>query len=490
MVGISSAWAADVYNTSNNQLSIQNVEVSGTTYSNVVVTVGAVISVQGGAPNGVIDTYNPALNQLTIPSVQVGNVTYTNVTITVGQVLSVGGVSSEVLTLTSAMTYSNERKVGQVFNAEVADINGDQLEDVILVGWAVDWASTTRNSYVPLKILIQQQNGTLADKTAEFFQPGQNLIHGAQRILLEDFDGDGRLDIFLGGFQDQPSHQAPSVMFWNDGGKFSRADFKELVWAHGVCSADVFSSGRKDIILGGSEGYPYTIYRNKGNRSFSVDRTIRGLAVASAGSCTAFRDPITKNLSIVSTNMAGGYSHSGHVMVFDQDLKHLRTSYLPQSEEVDGWNLVHDMINMVQFDLNNDGLLDLIITDNGNFRLNQPVGRFVALINQGDFNFVDRTATYFPSQSKAYIFGYYTRFLTINSKPHLFVGNPAVQSVTSLWEFDGQQFNARMSDAFAAATDSRRAYIIPYRTKSGGVNLLMQTSEVLGEFIFYTKRLN
>lgn len=394
----------------------------------------------------------------------------------------------EVLTLTRVMNYSNERKVGQLFNAEVADINGDQLEDVILTGWAVDWGSTTRNSYVPLKILIQKQDGTLEDKTAELFLPGQNSIAGAQRILVEDFDGDGRLDIFLGGFQDQPSYQAPSVMFWNDGGKFSRSDFKEMVWAHGVCSADVFSSGRRDIILGGSDGQPYTIYRNRGNRVLTVDRTITGLSVASAGSCAAFRDPITKNLAIVSTNMVGGYTHSGHVMVFDQNLKHVRTTYLPQSEEVDGWNLVRDMINVVKYDLNNDGLLDLIITDNGDFRLNQPVGKFVALINQGDANFVDRTSAYFPNQSKAYIFGYYTRFLSINSKPHLFVGNPAVQSVTSLWEFDGQRFSARLTDAFAAATESKRAYIIPYQTKSGGINLLMQTSDVLGDFVFYTKR--
>ena len=300
-------------------------------------------------------------------------------------------VVSEVLTLTRVMDYSNERKVGQVFNAEVADINGDRLEDVILTGWAVDWRSTTRNSFVSVKILIQQQDGTLMDRSAELFQSGQNSIHGAQRILIEDFDGDGRLDIFLGGFQDQPSYPAPSVMFWNDGDKFSRTEFKEMVWAHGVCSADVFSSGRKDIILGGSDGHPYTIYRNRGGRVFSVDRTLTGLSVASAGSCAAFRDPITRNLAIVSTNMVGGHSHSGHVMIFDQHLKYLRTVELPQSEEVDGWNLVHDMINLVKYDLNNDGLLDLTVTDNGDFRLNRPVGKFVALINQGDFNFVDST---------------------------------------------------------------------------------------------------
>lgn len=392
--------------------------------------------------------------------------------------------------LVRTMTYSNERKVSQLFNAEVADINGDELEDVILTGWAIDRQSTTRNSLVDLKILIQQTDGALVDKSAELFTSGENSIYGAQRILVEDFDGDGRLDIFLGGFQDVPSHHAPSVLFWNDGTKFSRTDFKEIVWAHAVCSADVFSSGRKDIILGGSDGYPYTMYRNRGNRLFTVERTLTGMSVASAGSCAAFRDSITKNLAIISTNMVSGASHSGHVMIFDQNMKYLRTVFLPQSEEPDGWNLVHDMINIVKYDLNSDGLLDLIITDNGDFRLNKPVGRFVALINTGDFNFIDKTSTYFPTQTREYIFGYYSRFITLNSKPHLFVGNPAVQSITSLWEFNGQQFTPSISGAFSSATEFKRAYIVPYKTKSGALNLLMHSSNSLGEYVFYTKRIN
>lgn len=95
LAGLNSAWAADVYNPGNNQLTIPSVEVSGTTYNNVVVTVGSVLRVLGGAPNNALDVYNPTNKQLNIPSVQVGNVTYTNVVITVGQVLSVGGVDDE-----------------------------------------------------------------------------------------------------------------------------------------------------------------------------------------------------------------------------------------------------------------------------------------------------------------------------------------------------------------------------------------------------------
>ena len=42
------AVAADVYNPTSNQLSIPAVDVSGTTYTDVVITVGDVISVFGG----------------------------------------------------------------------------------------------------------------------------------------------------------------------------------------------------------------------------------------------------------------------------------------------------------------------------------------------------------------------------------------------------------------------------------------------------------
>lgn len=41
------------------------------------------------------DTYNPANNQLSIPSVQVGSTTYNNVVVTVGNILSIGSSSNQ-----------------------------------------------------------------------------------------------------------------------------------------------------------------------------------------------------------------------------------------------------------------------------------------------------------------------------------------------------------------------------------------------------------
>ena len=53
--------------------------------------------------------------------------------------------------------YENELKVTHSFNANVADLNGDGLEDVVIAGWAAMPSGWTgpRNSNVPLKILIQ-----------------------------------------------------------------------------------------------------------------------------------------------------------------------------------------------------------------------------------------------------------------------------------------------------------------------------------------------
>jgi len=408
----------------------------------------------------------------------------------IGNQNNINSSGIEVLALTKVMDYSNERKVGQVFNTKVVDINGDGLEDVVLAGWAIDASGQSRSSFVPLKILIQGQDGLLVDKTSLYIEDGKNYIYGAQRIIVEDFDGDGRPDIFLGGFQDQGSAiPAPSVIFWNDGNSFSRFDFTENVWAHAACTGDVFGLGRKDIVMGGNERRPYTIYKNKGGRVFELVADIANLSVTAAGACSVIRDETTGNVAIISTNMVGGLTHSGVVTVLNSQARHLATRYLPGSEEVNGWDLVHDLVNVIRFDLNGDGLMDIILTDNGDFRLYRPVGRFVALVNQGDFIFIDKTQDYFPTQTNDYVFGYYHRIIEIDGLKNLFIGNAAVASTTSLWRFDGGRFSPYLSERISGATSSARAYITVYKTKSGALYLLMQRSERFGEFEFHVKRI-
>jgi uncharacterized repeat protein (TIGR03803 family) len=79
-----SAMAMDSYNPANGQLTIAAVNIGGQLYFGMVVTIGNVLGVQGGAPDGLVDNYDPVSDQLTVPAVAVGGTIYYNVTATVG----------------------------------------------------------------------------------------------------------------------------------------------------------------------------------------------------------------------------------------------------------------------------------------------------------------------------------------------------------------------------------------------------------------------
>jgi hypothetical protein len=97
-----SAFAVDTY--INGQLIIPSVQVGANTYTNVVVTLGSVVSIGTGQPNGFIDNYNLANGQLNIPSVIVGSNAYTNVVITIGSIVSIGTFYNTIQNNSTAAT--------------------------------------------------------------------------------------------------------------------------------------------------------------------------------------------------------------------------------------------------------------------------------------------------------------------------------------------------------------------------------------------------
>ena len=97
-----STFAVDIYN--NDQLLIPSVQVGPNTYTNVVVTLGTIVSIGNGSPSGFIDTYNLTTGQLSIPSVIVGSTTYSNVVITIGSVVTTGAFYNTIQNNSSAAT--------------------------------------------------------------------------------------------------------------------------------------------------------------------------------------------------------------------------------------------------------------------------------------------------------------------------------------------------------------------------------------------------
>jgi hypothetical protein len=95
--------AADTYDPSKSTLTIPLVKVGDAYYSNVIITLGSVVSV-GSASSSYLpyDTYTASSNQLEIPQVTSGSTTYYNVVIKVGKVLSVGGTCASLAACTSS----------------------------------------------------------------------------------------------------------------------------------------------------------------------------------------------------------------------------------------------------------------------------------------------------------------------------------------------------------------------------------------------------
>ena len=86
----SQALAADTYQASTNVLTIPQVKVADTMYSDVQVTVGSVVSIGSDVAADSYDTFDTSNGQLSIPSVLVGDTKFYNVVITVGSVVSIG----------------------------------------------------------------------------------------------------------------------------------------------------------------------------------------------------------------------------------------------------------------------------------------------------------------------------------------------------------------------------------------------------------------
>ena len=109
------AQAADTYN--GTELSIPALMIGAGLYTNVVVTPGTILSVQGGAPADTVDRYDPLTDQLTIPSVVYGATTYHNVTIKVNSLVTVGAVSGvDTVNGSELLIPSVQIPGGQVYN--------------------------------------------------------------------------------------------------------------------------------------------------------------------------------------------------------------------------------------------------------------------------------------------------------------------------------------------------------------------------------------
>lgn len=275
-----------------------------------------------------------------------------------------------------------------VYNVAKGDVNGDGLDDLVVSGWRIDEPT----AYV--FVLVQNANGTLTDRTQALL--GSNVISGSQRAFIEDFDGDGRNDIFLPGFRDGNTiTPADSVMFWNNGSSFSRDTFTDQAMAHGACIGDMNRDGKVDMFVGGAG-----LYVNNGNRSFTINSTVLSNNYFSA--CAIINEPSSSVVYFGNSNVVPG--HKDAIAVFDTNLT--LQYYTPIATDA-----ARDTLGVFVADATLDGFQDFVITSNGITTFARQVVTYTGPATYALGTVIDNLATDF-----------YSYTLTINNSPALFFG--------------------------------------------------------------------
>jgi len=140
----------------------------------------------------------------------------------------------------------------EVFDTHVTDIDGDGAsDDVIFVGRRTatgDPANEWEDSRISV---LSFENGSLIDKTAQWFSGTDNIIKGSEpSVQFTDFFKTGRNDMFVAHSTDNTVITGPAHVFKNTGNSFEKIEIPTVgIWSHGSDVGDLNNDTYDDIIM-------------------------------------------------------------------------------------------------------------------------------------------------------------------------------------------------------------------------------------------------
>ena len=377
-------------------------------------------------------------------------------------------ISGSKLALTKVMDVT---QTITVVTMAVDDLNGDGLEDVVVGGWG-----DTNDAYIT--IFIQNQDGTLTNKTSTLIS--NNVYNGSQKILIADFDNDGKKDIFFPGFNDfarcvnaNPCG-SQSVMLWNNSSSFIRQDFTDKNISHGSCMHDFDGDGYIDILVGGgTNGSVGGLYLNNKNRTFTLNSSL--LSNNYFSTCGVIKSD-NGDIAVLlgNNNQVPGYS--SNITVFDKNLN------WKFDVGVGGVNTATDLINNTVTDVNSDGQLDFVLIYN-NIINGQPGAKEVWL-NRGNSSW-----TYSSTIDNLYHNMYYTVTEIVgNLKLYYFAGGGNDGRIYSLnngsfVSYNQDKFTTMTADVGSSTSVQTGAI---YQNRSTGKIFMLQLIHLLTSGGSYT----
>ena len=195
-------------------------------------------------------TLTPASTQVTVLGNSVADLSTRNIR----------GILSNAGTWTplnaSNPTTHNSINVANVFYSQIALANG--RNGLVLTGWAYDGWDNTIHYPVNTAIFEQNADGTLTLASGKYLT--DSTTNGAGSVVVADFNGDGKQDIFLAAHNESPMVAKPSTAYLsNSNGTFDKITLNDRLMAHATSLAVL--NGVPTIFTMGWDGDPNPYYQ-------------------------------------------------------------------------------------------------------------------------------------------------------------------------------------------------------------------------------------
>jgi hypothetical protein len=279
----------------------------------------------------------------------------------------------------------------------VADFNGDGHQDVLITRNSMD----AQHTY-PVTILLGDGKGHFTDGTSSIFEGNVPQTQFARQIVIADFNGDGRPDVFIADHGDDhdpfPGYQNTLILS-APGGKLvdATANLPQVYdFTHSAAAADVDGNGTIDIYVGNlasENSVSPRILLNDGTGHFTVGQ---GLLPASVTDLNVNYYPGSAFVDVNGDGKPDLVLSAGDTVAQSAVLLNDGTGHFTQlANAIPTKPFAPDAIGLgsAAFDINGDGRPDMLI----GYTKNNPfyVGRWIqVLINNGDGTFGDQTSTY------------------------------------------------------------------------------------------------
>jgi hypothetical protein len=305
-------------------------------------------------------------------------------------------------------SYSEPREIlrldpgANLWGMRSADFNGDGWPDVVLYR-GFDFTTTP----APLEILLNDGAGNLVLGTSQVFSGTVSTVVGARELLLADFNGDGRVDIFVAdhGMDAPPMPGSQNTLVLSaPGGKLVDATAhlpQQDDITHSAAAADIDGDGDLDLYLGNLWGQtmlaPAIWLNSDGAGTFVVatGRLPYPLEDLDFGGFTTceFLDVNNDGSPDLVLGDAGDDLEGGtdSLVLLNDGTGHFTP--LPNAIPAKPFSPSDSPLDIDAYDLNGDGYQDLLMT----FTRWTYVGRYIqVLINNRDGTFRDETALRLP----------------------------------------------------------------------------------------------